>query len=133
MQDPEPLPPSFWATPVVAAALTQCDIPTLLQEVRRTHHWTQEQLAEAVGYTQTWVSRVLRGRLALTVNQVRDVGGRIGVPLHLLRFGPGEGDDQTNRRDFNKAAATVALAAIPARLPRLAGDDNTTPSTLTQV
>lgn len=133
-QDSEALPPSFWAEPAVAAALAKCDVPTLLKEVRHARRWTQDQLAEAVGYSQTWVSRVLRGRLALTVDQVREICGRIGVPLHLLRFGPGEGDDQTKRRDFNRAAAAVALAAIPAaKAPRKVEADNTTASTLTAV
>ncbi|MBN6056572.1 transcriptional regulator, partial [Nonomuraea sp. RK-328] len=44
-----------------------------------------------IGYSQSWVSKVVRGRQPLTVDQVREVAARLGVPLHLLRFGvPGD-------------------------------------------
>jgi hypothetical protein len=54
------LPPEWWSAPVVAAALASCDFSTLLEEIRRAHGWTQKQLAAAAGYSQSWVSNVLR-------------------------------------------------------------------------
>jgi hypothetical protein len=46
------IPPQFWFGPVVAAALAECDLPVILEEVRRANGWTQGgQLAEAVGYS----------------------------------------------------------------------------------
>ena len=65
-----PLPPEFWPIPAVSAALASCDLAVLLEEVRRGRGWTQKQLALAVGYSQSWVSNVLGGRQALTVDQV---------------------------------------------------------------
>src|ERR1700730_10188170 len=122
------LPPEFWSTPVVAAALASCDFATLLEEIRRAHGWTQKQLASAVGYSQSWVSNVLRGQQALTVDQVREISRRLGIPVHLLRFsGPG-GDDPTKRRDFGKA---MALALVP--LPARSEVDETTAPTLTAI
>ncbi|SEM72513.1 helix-turn-helix domain-containing protein [Nonomuraea pusilla] len=116
-ETPGRLPPQFWSEPAVAAALAGCDIPVILAEVRRAHGWTQAQLAEAVGYSQSWVSKVLRGRQPLTLDQVREMSSRIGVPLHLLRFGVRGDDDQTKRRDFGKAVALTALAGLAPSRP----------------
>ncbi|GAA2295787.1 hypothetical protein GCM10010149_50120 [Nonomuraea roseoviolacea subsp. roseoviolacea] len=90
---PERLPSRFWTAPAVAAALADGDVPALLDEIRQARGWTQAQLAEVVGYSQSWVSKVVRGRQPLTVGQVREVAVRLGVPLHLLRFGASSGDD----------------------------------------
>jgi transcriptional regulator with XRE-family HTH domain len=122
------LPPEFWSSPAVSAALAICDFATLLEEIRRAHGWTQKQLALAVGYSQSWVSNVLRRQQALTVDQVREISRRIGVPVHLLRFGDPGGDDPTKRRDFGKA---MALALVP--LPTRAAVDETTAPTLTAI
>lgn len=97
----------------MAAALSTCDIAAIVEEVRRHRGWSQGELARAVGYSQSWVSRVVNGQQSLTVDQVRELAGRLGIPLHLLRFGgagdPDEGDP-TRRREFGKAAAVTALA-----------------------
>jgi transcriptional regulator with XRE-family HTH domain len=122
------LPPEFWSSPAVATALASCDFATLLEEIRRAHGWTQKELALAVGYSQSWVSNVLRRQQVLTVDQVREISHRIGVPVHLLRFGDPGGDDPTKRRDFGKA---MALALVP--LPTRAAVDETTAPTLTAI
>ncbi|WP_240506112.1 helix-turn-helix domain-containing protein [Thermoactinospora rubra] len=115
----------------MAAALAECDMPTVLAEVRRENGWTQAQLAEAVGYSQSWVSKVLRGRQPLTVEQVREIAGRIGVPLHMLRFGVRGDEDPTKRRDFGKAVVLTALAGVA--LPKRAEVDETVAPTLTSI
>ena len=115
------LAPEFWSSPIVASALASCDSATLLEEIRRAHGWSQKQLALAVGYSQSWVSNVLRRRQVLTVDQVREVSRQLGIPVHLLRFGDAGSDDQTRRRDFGKA---MALALVP--LPMRAVVDETT-------
>lgn len=125
------IPPQFWSRPTVAAALAECDLPTILEEVRRVNGWTQGQLAEAVGYSQSWVSKVLRGRQPLTVDQVREISIQIGVPLHLLRFGVRGGDVPTKRRDFGKALAVTALAGVA--LPKRPDVDETTAATLSSI
>jgi transcriptional regulator with XRE-family HTH domain len=122
------LTPEFWSSPAVAAALASCEFATLLEEIRRAHGWTQKELALAVGYSQSWVSNVLRRQQALTVDQVREISRRIGVPVHLLRFGDPGGDDPTKRRDFGKA---MALALVP--LPTRAVVDEATAPTLTAI
>jgi transcriptional regulator with XRE-family HTH domain len=127
-QADKPLPPEFWSSAAVADGLANCDFAVLLEEIRRARGWTQKQLAEAVGYSQSWVSNVLRRQQALTVDQVREISRRIGVPVHLLRFGGPGGDNPTKRRDFGKA---MALALVP--LPTRAAIDETTAPTLTAI
>ena len=122
------LPPEFWSSPAVAAALASCDFAILLEEIKRAHGWTQKQLALAVGYSQSWISNVLRRQQVLTVDQVREISHRIGVPVHLIRFGDPGGDDPTKRRDFGKA---MALALVP--LPTRAAVDEVTAPTLTAI
>jgi transcriptional regulator with XRE-family HTH domain len=104
------LSPEFWSGPAVASALAACDFPVLLEEIRRARGWTQAQLAAEVGYSQSWVSKVMRGKQVLTLDQAREVSGRLGIPVHLLRFGWG-GEDPAKRRDFGKAVALAVLAS----------------------
>lgn len=81
-----------------------------------------------IGYSQPWVSNMLRGRQELTVEQVRVIATRLGVPVHLLRFGDPGSDDPTKRRDFGK---TVALALLP--LPAHTEVDDATASNLSTI
>lgn len=71
----------------MAAALATCDMPTVIEGVRTAHGWSQSELAQALAYSQSWVSRVVNGQQTLTVSQVQDLAQRLRVPLHLLRFG----------------------------------------------
>src|SRR6266516_3056290 len=129
---PPRLPPEFWSRPDTASALASCDVPALMEAVRAAQGWTQTDLASVLGYSQTWASRVLRRDQGLTVDQVRQVGARLGLPLHLLRFGERGGrDNPTKRRDFGKAVALAGLTALPAS--RRAPPDETTAPTLTAV
>lgn len=127
-QTDRPLPPDFWSAPTVTAAMASCDFPTLLDEIRRTRGWTQRQLATAVGYSQSWVSNVLRRQQSLSIDQVREISHRIGIPVQLLRLGIEGGEDPVKRRDFGKA---MALALIP--LPARPLANETTAATLTAI
>src|ERR1039457_7515348 len=98
------LSPDFWSAPAVAGALARCDFPVLLEEIRRARGWTQAGLADEVGYSQSWVSKVMRGKQVLTIDQAREVSRRLGVPGHLLRFGLGGGESAAGR-GFGKAGA----------------------------
>ncbi|MGI5208741.1 helix-turn-helix domain-containing protein [Spirillospora sp. CA-108201] len=99
-----------------------------MDEIRHARGWSQADLAAAVGYSQSWVSKVHRRVQPLTVDQVRDISGRLGVPLQLLRFAIGGGDDPTDRREFNKV---VALALLP--VPACAEPDEATAPNLTAI
>jgi len=102
---------------VVARALACCDLPVLLEEVRKARGWTQVELAGVAGYSQSWVSKVLRGKHALTLEQARTLAARAGIPVHLLRLGEaGREEDPAKRRDFTTAAA-LALMPWPVLSP----------------
>jgi transcriptional regulator with XRE-family HTH domain len=120
--------PGFWASPTVARALACCDVPVLLEEVRKARGWTQADLARVVGYSQSWVSKVLRGRQALTLDQARTLAARAGIPVPLLRLGEAEGEDPAKRREFTTA---VTLALVP--WPALPGADGGTAPALTEI
>lgn len=106
------LGPGFWSRPAVAAALGNCDFRVLLEAIRRERGWSQAELAEAAGYSQSWVSKVLRGRQELNLGQARELARRLGIPVHLLRLGDAGGEGPARRRDFGKALA-VALVVGP--------------------
>src|ERR1017187_2665598 len=96
------LSPEIWRAPAVAGRLAVCASPLLLEERRCARGWTQAELADEVGYSQSWVSKVMHGKQVLTIDQAREVSRRLGIPVHLLRFGLG-GEDPAKRRDFGKA------------------------------
>jgi hypothetical protein len=81
-----------------------------------------------VGYSQSWVSKVLRSRQVLTLDQAREISRRLGIPVHLLRFGSPGGEDPAKRRDFGKA---IALALVP--WPGPPGADQSTAPTLNAI
>jgi DNA-binding XRE family transcriptional regulator len=120
--------PQFWSSAAVASALACCDLPVLLEEVRKARGWTQAELAGVIGYSQSWVSKVLRGRQALTLEQAREIALRAGIPVHLLRLGDPGGEDPAKRRDFGKA---VVLAVVP--WPKLPHPDAGTAPALTAI
>lgn len=81
------LPPDLWTRPRMASALATCDMATIIEGVRAAHGWSQGELARAIDYSQSWVSRVVNGQQSLTISQVHDLARRLDIPLHLLRFG----------------------------------------------
>ncbi|MFC4564641.1 helix-turn-helix domain-containing protein [Nocardiopsis mangrovi] len=125
------LPPEFWSRPTMAGALATCDMAAIVEGIRVARGWSQGDLALTVGYSQSWVSRVVNRQQSLTIEQVRDLTGRLGIPVHLLRFAspavPGKGADPTRRRDFGKVMAAAALP-LPAAPPGGDLDDTTAPA-----
>lgn len=110
----------------MAEALATCDMAAVLEGVRAARGWSQGDLARAIDYSQSWVSRVVNGQQSLTIDQVRDLAERLDIPLHLLRFGgaparaapAARGVNTTRRRDFARVVATGALlTAAPATTP----------------
>lgn len=96
------LPPDLWSRPRIATALATCDMATVIEGVRTARGWSQGDLARAVAYSQSWVSRVVNGQQSLTVTQVHDLARRLDIPLHLLRF------DGTLQPDADAAPAAPA-------------------------
>lgn len=121
------LPPDFWERDGITEALATCDLARVLEQVRLARDWSQGELAAAVGYSQSWVSRVVNRQQSLTVDQVREIAGRLGIPIRLLRFAgsadPDRGADPTRRREFGTVVATAALT--PGAIPRDGVDEGT--------
>ena len=117
----------------MAAALATCDMPTVIEGVRTARGWSQGELARALTYSQSWVSRVVNGQQSLTVSQVQDLARRLDIPLHLLRFGgttaqerpTRKGVDPTRRRTFGK---TVAVSTLMSTAPHAPGEHEAYPS-----
>src|SRR6266568_211139 len=122
------LAPGFWSRPMVERALARCDFAVLIEQIRRERGWTQAELAGAVGYSQSWVSKVLRGKQVLTLDQAREVARLLEMPVHLLRLGEAGGEDTAKRRDLGKA---LALAAVS--WPVLVAADDDSAPTLTMI
>jgi transcriptional regulator with XRE-family HTH domain len=78
------LPADFWDRPVNAQALATWDIPAALASVMTERCWNQHQMASALGYSQSWVSNVMRRAQSLTIDQARAILLQFGAPLHKL-------------------------------------------------
>jgi len=129
----EKLPADFWTAPRVATALAEGDVATILAEIQRVKRWTQEDIGRILGYSQSWVSKVIRRRQTLSIDQIRDVAQRLGVPLHLLRVGTRGAYDAAKRRDIGKALAFAPLILSMGPAPRRTEADETTAPTLTAI
>lgn len=119
-------------------ALATCDVPSIIEAVRRCRRWSQTEVGQAIGYSQTWVSKVVGHRQPVTVKQAREVLERLQVPLHMVGLsGQGEGgDDPTRRRELMKTAALAGLALpLPSHVPSgdMAEIDDVTPVALRTV
>lgn len=64
---------------------TPGEIGLLVQDARRVRHWTQAQLAEAIGATRQWVRRLESGQprleLGLTLRALAALGLALDVSL----------------------------------------------------
>jgi transcriptional regulator with XRE-family HTH domain len=78
------MPAEFWERPGVAQALIGWDIPAVLNAIMNERRWTQHQLAGVLGYSQSWVSNVMRGTQSLTLGQARSIARKFGVPFRKL-------------------------------------------------
>ncbi len=87
-RDPIHMPPEFWDRTEIGRALVSWDVPGVLAAVIRERHWSQHQLADVLGYSQSWVSNVMRGSQSLTLDQARAILVQFGAPLHKITISP---------------------------------------------
>src|ERR1035441_7943134 len=106
------LSPDFWSAPAVAGALARCDFPVLLEEIRRARGWTQAGLADEVGYSQSWVSKVMRGKQVLTIDQAREVSRRLGIPVPTEA--PTSTGTKTTKKKHKKVTKNSGATKSPA-------------------
>jgi WD40 repeat protein/transcriptional regulator with XRE-family HTH domain len=85
-RDPLHMPLEFWERAEIAQALIDWDIPAVLAAIMNRRRWSQHQLADILGYSQSWVSNVMRRTQSLTLDQARTIVLHFGAPLHKLTF-----------------------------------------------
>lgn len=118
------LPPGFYETPVLTAALGAGDFGPVFGAVRAELGWTQEELGEFVGLDRARVSDIERGvRLLRDVRNAGRVSTRLEIPAGKLGFhggitvGNGEGATGRKvswmiRRDFVQRVAGMTLGLV---------------------
>jgi transcriptional regulator with XRE-family HTH domain len=100
-----------WASEEAAAALATRDLAAILRAYRRFNGFSQQQLAELLGYDKTYVSMIENGRRSINgVGTLRHIARALGLPTHVLGV--------TDRGDADFAAmiqfgdSTIRLAEI---------------------
>ena len=84
--------------------MERLDIGRRIRMARLARDWKQKELADAVSFTDSWVSQVERGSIGLDVDQLDSIAAALGVHIYELmsaedvaadlgaRFRPYEGD-----------------------------------------
>ena len=103
-----------WQSGAARAAVGDGDLGTVIRAARRVRGWTQRQLGDACGYSQTAISRIERGEhQARDIKVLAHLGRQLNIPARLLGLAEPQ-EPPVNRRDFlTTAAVTAAAAAIP--------------------
>ncbi len=77
-----PLPERWWSIPQLRQALATYDMGVLIDAVIRGHRLTQREVADALGYSQAWVSRVVNGHQSIVdIQQIRKIAICLSIPL----------------------------------------------------
>lgn len=92
-RDPLHMPSEFWAQADIACALAGWDVPAVLAAIISRRHWSQYQLADVLGYSQSWVSNVMLATQSLTLDQARTILRQFGAPLHQIAISPVHAED----------------------------------------
>lgn len=75
----------MWSTGEAAAALASRDLATILRTCRRLNRFSQQQLADLLGYDKTYVSMIETGRRSINdVGTRRHIARTLGLPTHVL-------------------------------------------------
>jgi tetratricopeptide (TPR) repeat protein len=90
LAEPPRVPPGFWRTPEMQAALSTCDMGAVMRAFR-THPFhgrdiSQEVAAGWVGITQTRLSRIENGQQIANLNKLMRWAHVLGIPSDLLWF-----------------------------------------------
>jgi transcriptional regulator with XRE-family HTH domain len=74
-------------------------------ELRRGREWTQEQLAEKLGTSVQWVSRIEGGTVNLTIHTLVGLGRVLDVEITELFASPGPEPARRPRKDAGRPGA----------------------------
>lgn len=101
----------MWSTREAAAALASRDLATILRIYRRLNGFTQQQLADLLGYDKTYVSMIETGRRSINdVGARRHIAHTLGLPTHV--FGVTDGGDADFAAMVQFGDSTIRLAEI---------------------
>ncbi|MEV6154832.1 helix-turn-helix domain-containing protein [Nonomuraea sp. NPDC052129] len=78
-------------------------LPEALKAIMEERNWTQIQLAQELGVSQAWISRVCRGVADTSLTRAKQLLARVGWEM---RFSPSV-EEPVERREFLAAAASV--------------------------
>lgn len=100
-----------WSSRAAAAALATRDLGTILRTYRRFNRFSQQQLADLLGYDKTYVSMIETGRRSIyDIGTRRHIARTLGLPTHL--FGVTDGGDADFAAMVQFADSTIRLAEI---------------------
>jgi transcriptional regulator with XRE-family HTH domain len=116
------LPEGFYDQPVLEAALAGLDFGTVFRAIRAATHWSQEVLAEFLGWEQRRISAIETGKRALlNLGEVVRVANSLVIPAGKLGFahgitvgggiGTGRKGSWVDRRDFVQHVAGLTLVS----------------------
>lgn len=101
----------MWSSREAAAALATRDLATILRTYRRFNRFSQQQLADLLGYDKTYVSMIETGRRSINdIGTRRHIARTLGLPTHV--FGVTDGGDADFAAMVQFGDSTIRLAEI---------------------
>jgi transcriptional regulator with XRE-family HTH domain len=101
----------MWSSGEAVAALATRDLATILRTYRRFNRFSQQQLANLLGYDKTYVSMIETGRRSINdIGTRRHIARTLGLPAHV--FGVTDGDDADFVAMVQFGDSTIRLAEI---------------------
>lgn len=107
----------IWSAPAAAAALGSRDLPTILRTYRLLNGFSQQHLADLLGYDKTYISMIeTRRRSPGDIGTRRHIARTLGLPTHL--FGVTDDGDADFAAMVQFGDSTIRLAEIARRAGR---------------
>ncbi|MFD7581821.1 helix-turn-helix domain-containing protein [Kitasatospora sp. NPDC059817] len=100
-----------WTTPRAQDILRRRALPEILQLYRELHALPQQELADLLGYSTSYVSRIETGSRTITdIGALRHIAERLGLPPHCL--GITDDTDADHQLVIQLADSVLRLAEI---------------------
>lgn len=107
----------LWTPPRPASATA--GVGVLLRSYRRTHGLTQQQLADRLGFDQSYVSKLESGRRAIhDISTLRHIARSLSLPAEEVGLAAGSLDDRASDPSHSEGADRVAASQRSWRIVR---------------
>jgi transcriptional regulator with XRE-family HTH domain len=101
----------MWSAREAVAALASRDLAVILRTYRRLNGFSQQQLADLLGYDKTYMSMIETGRRSINdIGTRRHIARTLGLPTHV--FGVTDGGDADFAAMVQFGDSTIRLAEI---------------------